>query len=76
MSLVASAGKVLIEVFGRGLSAYCEAKRQVSEEQCRFRTDHDHGHDVCGSQAAGIWAESKNASPHVLHQSSEDVRHR
>ena len=72
---MASAGKVLLKMFGRKLSAYYEAKRLLSAEQCGFRTDRDHGHDVCGSQAAGIWAENKSASLHVLHQSSEGVRH-
>ena len=33
------AGKVLIKVVARGLSAYCEAKGMLPEEQCGFRSD-------------------------------------
>ena len=33
------AGRVLLEVVARGLSAYCEAKGLLPEEQCRFRPD-------------------------------------
>ena len=29
----------------------------------------DHGHDVCGSQAAGSWAEGRSVSLRVLHKS-------
>ena len=27
----------------------------------------DHGHDVCGAQAAGNWAEGRSGSLNVLH---------
>ena len=33
------AGKVLLKVVTRRLSAYCEAKGLLPEEQCRFRPD-------------------------------------
>ena len=33
------AGRVLLKVVARGLSAYCEAKGLLPEEQCRFRPD-------------------------------------
>ena len=33
------AGKVLLEVVTRRLSAYCEAKGLLPEEQCGFRTN-------------------------------------
>ena len=36
----------------------------------------DHGHDVCGSQAAGNWAEGRSVSLDVLYRSPEGVRHR
>ena len=29
----------------------------------------DHGHYVCGSQAAGNWAEGRSFSPRVFHRS-------
>ena len=35
----------------------------------------DHGHDVCGSQAAGNWAEGRSVSLDVLYRSPEGVRH-
>ena len=35
--LVSHAGKVLLKVVARRLSAYCEAKGLLPEEQCRFR---------------------------------------
>ena len=35
----------------------------------------DHGHDVCGAQAAVNWAEGRSVSLHVLHR-SQGVRHR
>ena len=38
-SLVSHAGKVLLKVVARRLSAYCEAKGLLPEEQCRFRPD-------------------------------------
>ena len=44
ISFVSHAGKVLFKVVARRLSAYCEAKGLLPEEQCWFR---------CGSQAAG-----------------------
>ena len=31
----------------------------------------DHGHDVCGLQAAGNWAEGRSFSPRVFHRSPE-----
>ena len=37
ISLVSHAGKVLLKVVARRLSAYCEAKGLIPEEQCRFR---------------------------------------
>ena len=36
ISLVSHASKVLFEVVARRLSAYCEAKGLLPEEQCRF----------------------------------------
>ena len=36
----------------------------------------DHGHDVCGAQAAGNWAEDRSVPLHVLHRPPEGVRHR
>ena len=39
ISLVSHAGKVLLEVVARRLSAYCEAKGLLPEEQCGFRPD-------------------------------------
>ena len=36
----------------------------------------DHGHDICGSQAAGNWMEGRRVSLHVLHRSPEGLRHR
>ena len=37
ISLVSHAGKVILKVVTRRLSAYCEAKGLLPEEQCRFR---------------------------------------
>ena len=37
ISLVAHAGKVLLKIVATRLSAYCEAKNLLSEEQCGFR---------------------------------------
>ena len=34
------AGKVLLKVVARRLSAYCEVKGLLPEEQCRFRPNH------------------------------------
>ena len=39
ISLVSHPGKVLLQVVARRLSAYCEAKGLLSEEQCGFRPD-------------------------------------
>ena len=39
ISLVSHAGEVLLKVVARRLSAYCEAKGLLPEEQCRFRPD-------------------------------------
>ena len=39
ISLVSHAGKVLLKVVARRLSAYCEAKGLSPEEQCGFRPD-------------------------------------
>ena len=39
ISLVLYAGKVLLKVVARRLSAYCEAKGLLPEEQCGFRPD-------------------------------------
>ena len=39
ISLVSHAGKVLFRVVARRLSAYCEAKGLLPEEQCGFRPD-------------------------------------
>ena len=36
----------------------------------------DHGHDVCGAEAAGNWVEGRSVSLHMLHRSPEGVRHR
>ena len=37
---MAHAGKVFFKVDTRRLSAYCEAKELLPEEQCRLRPDH------------------------------------
>ena len=39
ISLVSHAGKVLLKVVARRLSAYCEAKGLLPEEQCGFQPD-------------------------------------
>ena len=39
ISLVSHAGKVLLKVVARKLSAYCEGKGLLPEEQCGFRPD-------------------------------------
>ena len=39
ISLVLHAGKVIFKVVARRLSAYCEAKGLLPEEQCDFRPD-------------------------------------
>ena len=39
VSLVSHAGKVLLKVVARRLSAYCEAKGLLPEEKCGFRPD-------------------------------------
>ena len=33
----------------------------------------DHGHDVCGAQAAGNWAEGRSVPLHVLHRPPEGI---
>ena len=40
ISLVSHADKALLKVVARRLSAYCEAKGLLPEEQCGFRPDH------------------------------------
>ena len=37
ISLVARAGKVFVKIFATRLSAYCEARNLLPEEQCGFR---------------------------------------
>ena len=37
ISLVAHAGKVLLKIVATRLSAYCEARNLLPEEQCGFR---------------------------------------
>ena len=77
ISLVSHAGKVLLKVVARWLSAYCEAKGLLPEEQRGFRPNPlDHGHNVCGAQAAGNWAKRRSVPLHVLHRPPEGVRHR
>ena len=44
ISLVSHAGKVVLKVVARRLSAYCEAKGLVPEEQCRFRPNRSTTH--------------------------------
>ena len=39
ISFVSHAGKVLLKVVARRLSAYCEAKGLLPDEQCGFRPD-------------------------------------
>ena len=39
ISLVSHVGKVLLKVLARRLSAYCEAKGLLPEEQCGYRPD-------------------------------------
>ena len=39
ISLVSHAGKVLLKVVARRLSAYCKAKGLLSEEQCGLRPE-------------------------------------
>ena len=77
ISFVSHAGKVLLKVVARRLSAYSEAKGLLPEEQCGFRPDRSTTvMDVCGSQAAGNWAEGRSVSLHVFPRSPEGVRHR
>ena len=77
ISLVSQAGKVLLKVVARRLSAYCEAKGLLPGGAVRVSTGSlDHGHDVCGSQAAGSWAEGRSVPPYVFRRSPEGLRHR
>ena len=36
----------------------------------------DHGHDFCGAQAAGNWAEGRSVPLHVLRRPPERVQYR
>ena len=47
ISLVSHAGKVLLKVVARRLSAYCEAKGLLPEEQCGFRPNHSITNMMC-----------------------------
>ena len=77
ISLVSHAGKVLLKVVARRLSAYCEAKGLLPEEQCGFRPDRSTTDMMfCGSQAAGSWAEGRSVPPYVFRRSPESLRHR
>ena len=76
ISLVSHAGKILLKVDARRLSAYCETKGLLPEEQCGFRPDRSTTHDVCGLQATGSCAEGRSVSPYVFHRSTESLRHR
>ena len=71
------AGKELLKVVARRLSAYCEAKGLDPEEQCGFRPDRsttDMMFVVCRLQEIGRKAGCIYL--HVLHRCPEGVRHR
>ena len=79
ISLVSHAGKVLLKVAARRLSAYCEAKRLLPEEQCGFRPNRsttDMMFVVRRLQEIGNWTEGTSVPLHVLHRPPEGVRHR
>ena len=78
ISLVSHAGKILLKVVARRLSAYCGAKGLLPEEQCGFRPNRSTTDMmfVCGAQAAGNWAEGRSVSLYVLHRFPDGVRHR
>ena len=77
ISLVSHAGKVLLKVVARRLSAYCEAKGLLPEEQCGLRPDRSTADMMfVVRRLQGSWAEGRSVSPHVFNRSSESLRHR
>ena len=78
ISLVSHAGKVLLKVVARRLSAYCEAKGLLPEEQRGFRPNRsttDMMFVVRRLQEIGRKA-GVSSLHHVLHRPPEGVRHR
>ena len=72
ISLVAHAGKVLLKIVATRLSAYCEARNLLPEEQCGFRP-HD-GYDVYGPKATRVGKESARTTVPVLHRPAKGIR--
>ena len=67
ISIVSHASKVFLKVVTRRLRHYFEVKGLLHEEQCEFFGMLDHGHGVCGAQAAVKWSEGRSFTLHVLY---------
>ena len=76
ISLVSLAGKVLLKVVARRLSAYCEAKGVFPEEQCGFRPDRSTTDMMFVVRRLQEVGRKAGVSPYVFHRSPESLRHR
>ena len=76
ISLVAQAGKVLLKIVATRLSAYCEARNLLPEEQCGFRPHRsttDMMFAIRRLQELGRKARTRTTVP-VLHRPAEGIR--
>ena len=69
------AGKVLLKVVARRLSAFCKAKEFLPEEQCGFRPDRSTTAMMFVVRRLQEIGRKAEVSLHVLHRSLEGVRH-
>ena len=74
--LVSHARKVLLKVVVRRLSAYCEAKGLLPEEQCGLRPNSSNTDTTFVVRRLQEIGRKAGVSLHVLRRSSESLRHR
>ena len=76
ISLVAHGDKILLKIVAMRLSAYCEARNLLPEEQCGFRPHVRRRYDVRGPEATRVEKESARTTVPVpvLHRSAEGIR--
>ena len=76
ISLVVHTGKVLLKIVATRLSANCEARNLLPEEQSVWvpPTPFDDGYDFCGSKATRVGKESARTTAPVLHRPAKGIR--
>ena len=74
ISLVANAGKVFLKIVATRLSAYCEARNLLPEEQCGFRPHRSTADMKFAVRRLQVGKETARTTVPVFHRPAEGIR--